>query len=82
VRFHGAASRATGTERTKVRFEGNTLRDLLSEIKKRWPAVVELLEGKGVMVISLNGKALEDPDPTTKIRSEDILTIMPFVAGG
>jgi molybdopterin converting factor small subunit len=68
----------------RVIFEGDTLGELLNEVRRRRPQVGELLDGpgKGSAVIILNGKALEPPDPGTKLKTGDALSIMPFVAGG
>ena len=84
VRFYGGFAVAAGTEGARVRFEGNSLGELLSEIRSRWPGVGELLDGpgKGTSVLVLNGNALEPADPAAILKNGDSLSIMPFVAGG
>jgi molybdopterin converting factor small subunit len=84
VRFYGGFARAAGAESAIVRFGGDTLGELLAEIRKRWPDVAELLDGpgKGTAVLVLNGMALEQAKPDTPIKRGDVVSIMPFVAGG
>jgi molybdopterin converting factor small subunit len=84
LKFYGGFAIAAGAESARMQFGGNTLGELLAELRRRWPKVVELLEGggKGGAVLVLNGKALEPPDPGTKLKTGDALSIMPFVAGG
>jgi len=84
IRFYGGFAVAAGVESIKVGFDGGTLGELLDEIRRRWPGVAELLDGptKGSAVLVLNGRALEPPDPCTKLKTGDALSIMPFVAGG
>jgi len=84
LRFYGGFAVSAGAESMRVSFEGDTLGELLDEVRRRWPRVGELLDGpgKGSAVIILNGKALEPPDPCTKLKTGDALSIMPFVAGG
>jgi molybdopterin converting factor small subunit len=84
LRFYGGFALAAGAENLRVSFDGDTLGELLDEIRRRWPRVGELLDGplKGSAVLVLNGKALEPPDPGTKLKTGDALSIMPFVAGG
>ena len=84
VRFYGGFAVAAGTEMAIVAFDCETLGALLAEVRRRWPAVGELLDGpgKGSAVLVLNGGALEVPDPATKLKPGDALSIMPFVAGG
>ena len=84
VKFYGGFAAAAGTDSGRVRLAGSTLGKLLAQIRSRWPKVSELLDGagKGSAVLILNGKALEPPDPDTGIGPGDVLSIMPFVAGG
>jgi molybdopterin converting factor small subunit len=84
LRFYGGFAVAAGTETARVSFIGDTMGQLLAEIRTRWPKIGELLDGpsKGSAVLVLNGKALEPPDPCTKLKTGDALSIMPFVAGG
>jgi molybdopterin converting factor small subunit len=84
LKFYGGFAVAAGAESIRVRFDGKTLGELIDEIGRRWPRVRELLDGpaKGSAVLVLNGKALEPPDPCTKLKTGDALSIMPFVAGG
>ena len=84
VRFYGGAARETGVERALVSFEGATLGDLLAELSRRWPGLKESLNGRGggSLVLVLNGRALEPPEPTLRLKSGDVLSVMPFVAGG
>jgi len=84
VRFYGGFAAAAGTEMARVRFSGATLGELLAEVCSRWPKVAKLLEGpgKGSAVLVLNGKALEPVDPSLKLKMGEVLSIMPFVAGG
>jgi molybdopterin converting factor small subunit len=84
IRFYGGFAVAAMTEHARVAFDGDTLGALLAEIRRRWPAVAALLEGpgKGTAVLVLNGGALEPPDPSTRLNNGDMLSIMPFVAGG
>jgi molybdopterin converting factor small subunit len=84
VRFYGGVAVAAGVERARVVFEGSTLGELLSEIKRRWPGAGDFIDGprSGSAVLVLNGTALEAPDPSTKLKPGDALSIMPFVAGG
>lgn len=84
VRFYGGVSQAAGTESACVQFIGSTLGDLLEEVKKRWPGVSEFIDGpkSGSAVLVLNGNALEVPDLSKRLKPGDVLSIMPFVAGG
>ena len=84
VKFYGGFAAAAGTESVRVRFTGSTLGRLLAEVRSRWPKVAELLDGagKGSAVLVLNGKALEPPEPDTRIGQGDVISIRPFVAGG
>lgn len=84
LRFYGGFAVAAGTERTEVDLPGDTLGELLAVVRSRWPEVGELLDGpgRGAAVLVLNGGALETPDPDTRLRDGDMLSIMPFVAGG
>ncbi|MBM4248479.1 MAG: MoaD/ThiS family protein [Euryarchaeota archaeon] len=84
VRFYGGFAVAAGTESARVVFGGASLGALLEEVRRRWKRVAELLDGpgKGSAVLVLNGGALEGPDPDTPLAEGDVLSIMPFVAGG
>ncbi len=84
LRFYGGFAVAAGTESARVGFDGETLGALLAELRRRWPALGELLDGpgKGAAVLVLNGGALEEPAPAIKLKDGDSLSIMPFVAGG
>jgi len=85
VRFYGGINTAAGgTERAKIAIKGATLGELLDEIKKRWPPVADYIDGSksDSAILVLNEKALETPDITLKLKSGDILSIMPFVVGG
>ena len=84
IRFYGGFAAAAGAESVHLRFDGESLGELLAEIRRRWPNVGELIDGpgKGSAVFVLNGKALEPPDACTKLKNGDTLAIMPFVAGG
>jgi MoaD family protein len=84
IRFYGGFAVAAGNETVRLEFHKETLGELLNEIRRRWPRVAELLDGpaKGSAVLVLNGKALEPPDPSTKLKTGDVVSIMPFVAGG
>jgi molybdopterin converting factor small subunit len=84
IRFYGGFAVAAGNETVRLKFEMGNLGELLDEIRRRWPQVAELLDGpaKGSAVLVLNGKALEPPDPSIKLKTGDVLSIMPFVAGG
>lgn len=85
VRFYGAVTVAAGgTDHAKINLSGTTLGDLLEAIKKRWPGVGEYIDGprSDSAILVLNEKALEPPDMALKLKSGDILSIMPFVVGG
>ena len=84
IKFYGGFAIAAGTESARVKFEGETLGALLAEVRRRWPKVGELLDGagEGTAVLVLNGKALEPPEPGTRLSDGDVISIMPFVAGG
>ncbi len=84
LRFYGGFAIAAGGESVHLEFERGTLGELIVEMRRRWPRFGELLDGpaKGSAVFVLNGKALEPPDPHTKLKTGDVLSIMPFVAGG
>jgi len=84
LRFYGGFAVAAGTEGASVRFGGDTLGELLVEIRSRWPKVGELLDGpgKGAAVLVLNGKALEPVESLLRLKEGDVLAMMPFVAGG
>lgn len=84
VRFYGGIARDTGTERVLVSITGGTLGELLTELGRRWPVLRERLSdpAAGFLVFVLNGRALEPPEPTLRLKSGDVLSIMPFVAGG
>lgn len=84
LRFYGGFAVAAGTEMARVDFPGDTLGQLLAVVRSRWPKVGELLDGpgRGAAVLVLNGGALEPPDPSTRLNNGDMLSIMPFVAGG
>ena len=84
VKFYGGFAVAAGTEGEHVKFEGETLGALLAEVRRRWPKVGELLDGpdNGSAVLVLNEKALEPPEPGTRLSTGDVVSIMPFVAGG
>jgi molybdopterin converting factor small subunit len=84
LRFYGGFAVAAGAESARVTLNGDTLGALLAEVRRRWPKVAELLDGpaKGAAVLVLNGGALEEPDPAAKLKAGDVLSIMPFVAGG
>ena len=84
LRFYGGFAVAAGTEMAEVDLPGETLGELLAEIRSRWPEVGELLDGpgRGAAVLVLNGGALEEPDLKTRLNEGDLLSIMPFVAGG
>ncbi len=83
IRVYGGAAREAGVETLRVSFEGDTLGELLEELKRRLPVLAPLLEsGGGPLVLVLNGRALEPPEPSLKLKSGDVLSILPFVAGG
>jgi molybdopterin converting factor small subunit len=84
LRFYGGFAVAAGTESARVRFSGDTVGQLLAEIRSRWPKVGELLDGpgKGAAVLVLNGKALEPVESSLRLKGGDVLAMMPFVAGG
>jgi len=50
----------------------------------KWPGTRDFIEGSksATMVLALNDKALEPPDPAMKISDGDKLAIMPMVHGG
>jgi len=84
LRLYGGFAVAAGTERARLEFKGDTLEDALVEMRRRWPRIGELLDGpgEGSAIFVLNGKALEPPDMRKKLNTGDVLSIMPFVAGG
>ena len=84
LRLYGGFAQAAGTEVARVRFDGDTLGALISEMRRRWPKVGELLDGpgKGAAVLVLNGDSLETFEPNARLKNGDVLSIMPFVAGG
>lgn len=84
VKFYGGVAQAAGAESARVQFKGSTLGDLLEEVKKRWPGASEFIDGpkSGSAVIVLNAMALEAPDMSKRLKPGDVLSIMPFVAGG
>ncbi len=84
VRLYGGFAVAAGTESSRIKFAGDTLGRLLDEIRRRWPKVAELLEGpaSGTAVLVLNGDSLETFEPNARLKNGDVLSIMPFVAGG
>lgn len=84
IRLYGGFAVAAGSEHANLEFEGTSLGEAIAQMRRRWPAIGELLDGpgKGSAVFVLNGRALEPPDPRTKLNTGDVLSIMPFVAGG
>ena len=85
VRFFGGVSQSTGyVEKTKIEFQGVTLGDLLQHIMTTWPGTKDFIEGahSSTIVLALNEKALEPPDPEMELHDGDKLAIMPLVAGG
>ncbi|MGQ9582923.1 MAG: MoaD/ThiS family protein [Thermoplasmatota archaeon] len=82
VRLYGGIAREAGVERAMVSLEGDTLGELLAELGRRFPSLAPLLESGGPLVLVLNGRAVEPPEASLKLKSGDVLSIMPFVAGG
>lgn len=82
VRFHGASSRITGREHIRlILCRGSTLKDLILHLKKKWPDLIRLIESN-TFFITLNGKVLNEGDLEIELRSSDVVSIIPFVAGG
>jgi len=85
LRFFGAVSKAVGfIETGSLDFQGATLGELLEAVMDKWPGTRDFIEGSksATMVLALNDKALEPPDPAMKISDGDKLAIMPMVHGG
>ncbi len=84
VSFFGGVLEATGKDSAKVSFTGNTLGDLLEQIRKKWPKTSDFLGGpkSGAVVFVLNGQSLKGPKMATKLSPRDKLSIVHLIAGG
>lgn len=85
IRFFGAVSKSVGfIESASLDFQGATLGELLEAVMDKWPGTRDFIEGpkSATMVLALNDKALEPPDPELRINEGDKLAIMPMVHGG
>jgi MoaD family protein len=85
VRFFGAMSTATDrTESARIRFDGNSLEDLLNTIQIRWPKTKDFISGpkSGSVILLVNEKAVKKSDLRKELREGDKISLMPFVAGG
>lgn len=85
VRFFGGISRiADQHTAVMLRFEGDTLGELLEAVKTRWPQTAEFVGGEhsGSIILVLNERALAGVDPDIKLCNGDRLTFMPMIAGG
>lgn len=77
VRLFGPARQAAGVGEAEVELrEGGTAGDVVAELRRRFPALAELLPRSRVAV------NLDYVDATTSVRSGDEVAIIPPVGGG
>ena len=81
VRLFGYLKEAAGKKRLEV-FRRDTLLETLVEIRKQYPSLDAKMDTAAYVILLNDANLLGKDLSQVKIRDGDIITFVPFVAGG